>query len=116
MTGGKGISKFLILMDYFKNLILSNGVLIIEMIVVKGKAYVGQTGRSFSGRYKEHRLSYRTNNTNSNFAQHLLENSHAFAPIDKALHILEFQKESIHMNSLERFHIYKEALFVIPVK
>jgi hypothetical protein len=76
-----------------------------------GRAYVGQTGRSFSVKYKEHHLSYRTNNTNSSYAQHLLENSHTFASIDKALHILEFQKKSTHMNTLERFYIHREAFY-----
>ena len=74
-----------------------------------GKAYVGQRGRSFSVRYKEHRHSFRTNNTNSNFAQHLLDNAHNFVPIDSIMHILEFQKKSKHMNTLERYYIYKEA-------
>ena len=54
-------------------------------------------------------LSYKSNSTNSNYAQHLRENSHTFPSIDRALHILEFQKKSIHMNTLEKFHIYKEA-------
>jgi transposase-like protein len=74
-----------------------------------GKAYVGQTGRSFSVHYKKHRHSFRTNNTNSNFAQHLLDNAHNFAPIDSIMHILEFQKKSKHMNTLERYYIHKEA-------
>jgi rRNA maturation protein Nop10 len=72
-----------------------------------GKAYVGQTGRSFSVRFKEHRHSFRTNNTNSNFA-HLLDYAHSFAPIDSIMHILEFQMKSKHMNTLEKY-IYKEA-------
>jgi hypothetical protein len=70
-----------------------------------GKAYVGQTGRSFSVRYKELRHSFRTNNTNSNFAQHLINNIHTFAPIDATMHILEFQKKSRHLNTLEKYYI-----------
>jgi hypothetical protein len=70
-----------------------------------GKAYVGQTGRSFSVRYKEHRHSFKTNNSNSNFAQHLINNIHTFAPIDAAMRILEFQKKSRHLNTLEKYYI-----------
>jgi hypothetical protein len=35
--------------------------------------YIGQTGRSFHTRYKEHAQDYRHNNHRSNFAKHLLE-------------------------------------------
>ena len=68
-----------------------------------------QTGRSFYKRYKEHNLSYRTNKMNSNYTQHLIDNDHTFPPIDKALHILEYHKKNMHMNTLERYHIHKEA-------
>ena len=74
-----------------------------------GKAYVGQTGRSFYTRYKEHNLSYRTNKSNSNYAKHMIDNNHTFPPIEEALYILEFHKKSMHMNTLERYHIHKEA-------
>ena len=74
-----------------------------------GKAYVGQTGRSFHKRYKEHNLSYRKNKTDSNFAKHMIDNDHTFPPIEEALRILEFHKKSMHMNTLERYHIHKEA-------
>jgi hypothetical protein len=47
------------------------------------KPYIGQTERSFSQRFKEHHLSFRTNNTNSSFTQHLLENSHILDPQTK---------------------------------
>jgi hypothetical protein len=35
------------------------------------KAYVGQTGRQFSTRYKEHQTFFRNKNNSSNFAKHL---------------------------------------------
>jgi hypothetical protein len=37
------------------------------------------------------------------------DNARYFAPIDSSMHILEFQKKSKHMNTLERYYIYKET-------
>jgi hypothetical protein len=74
------------------------------------KAYVGQTGRSFTQRFKKHLLSFRTNNNASNFAQHLLDDSHTFGPINETMDILHFQQKGIHMNTLEKYCIYKEVI------
>jgi hypothetical protein len=38
-----------------------------------GKQYIGQTGRSFKTRFKEHKRDYETNSTKSLSAKHLLE-------------------------------------------
>jgi len=45
--------------------------------------YVGQTGRQFSTRYKEHKTAWRNHSTTSNFAQHLIEEAHSFGPMKK---------------------------------
>ena len=39
--------------------------------------YVGQTGRTFHTRYKEHYRDYKQNNKSSKYAQHLTENRHS---------------------------------------
>ena len=75
-----------------------------------GKKYVGQTGRSFTKRFKEHLHSYRTNNTNSNFAQHLNENNHNMGTKEETMEIIHFQQKGKHLNTMEKFHIYIEAL------
>jgi hypothetical protein len=69
-------------------------------------AYVGQTGRQFSQRYKEHkRAFYKNNPSSSSFAQHLLEESHPFGPIHDVMQILH-----PHLNTMEKFHTYAEYL------
>jgi hypothetical protein len=42
------------------------------------RAYVGQTGRQFSIRYKEHKTAFRNNNQNNSFAKHLNDSAHSF--------------------------------------
>jgi hypothetical protein len=39
-------------------------------------SYIGQTGRNFKTRYKEHIRSIRTNNPNTKYAQHILDTQH----------------------------------------
>jgi hypothetical protein len=69
-----------------------------------------QTGRSFSKRFKEHLHSFRTNNSNSYFAQHIFENNHKFGPIDKTMSIVQFHQKGRHMNTLEKYNIYMEEI------
>jgi hypothetical protein len=38
--------------------------------------YIGQTGRNFRARFKEHIHAIRTNKTASKYAQHILETEH----------------------------------------
>jgi len=38
--------------------------------------YIGQTGRNFNIRYKEHMSAYKNNKSNSNVAKHLINNNH----------------------------------------
>jgi hypothetical protein len=38
--------------------------------------YVGQTGRTFNKRYKEHVHDIRTNNSNTEYANHILNTGH----------------------------------------
>jgi hypothetical protein len=40
--------------------------------------YVGQTGRIFNKRYKEHIHDIRTNNSNTGYANHILNTGHAY--------------------------------------
>jgi hypothetical protein len=40
------------------------------------KKHTGQTGRRFKERFNEHLQSFRNNNNNSGFVQHLLHNGH----------------------------------------
>jgi len=72
------------------------------------KAYVGQTGRSFIQRYKEHRSAFRSNKNTSNYAKHALEHSHKFSPIQESMQILQYQDKGAYLNTIEKYYIYKE--------
>jgi hypothetical protein len=74
------------------------------------KAYVGQTGRQFLIRYKEHERSFRDKNDTSRYAKHLNESGHSFGPIKDIMETLEFQRKGIHLNTMEKFHIHKELI------
>jgi hypothetical protein len=73
------------------------------------KAYIGQTGRIFSTRFKEHKQAAKNNTTSSNFAKHINEHAHSFRTIDTTMSILKKQRKGPHLNTLERFYIHKEA-------
>lgn len=64
-------------------------------------SYVGQTGRSFDIRYKEHTR----NNSNSNFSKHLVENVHTSN--DSCLKILHLEEKGTKLNLLEALEINK---------
>jgi hypothetical protein len=70
------------------------------------KVYIGQTGRSFATRFKEHERDYHTNCKKSLFAKHLLEQQHHPSSMEECMSILETQRKSRKLNTLEQFHIY----------
>jgi hypothetical protein len=43
--------------------------------------YIGQTGRTFKVRYKEHIQAIRNNNGNSGYSNHILNTGHTYATI-----------------------------------
>ena len=72
------------------------------------KAHVGQTGRSFTQRFKEHKNAFRSNRNTSNYAKHALEHSHPFGPIHETMQISQYQGKGAHLNTTERYFIYRE--------
>jgi len=72
------------------------------------KAYIGQTGRNLTMRYKEHKYAFKTNYHTSNYAKHVAEHSHLFGPIQDTMQILQYQNKGNHLNTNERFYIYSE--------
>jgi len=71
------------------------------------KVYVGQTGRSFTQRFKEHKNAFRSNRNTPNYTKHTLEHSHPFGPIHETMQILQYQGKGAHHNTIERYFIYK---------
>lgn len=68
------------------------------------KIYIGQTGRSFDKRIKEHRNSYLKKHTDSHYALHLNNQQHTF---DNNFEILHQENKSLKLNLLESMEINK---------
>jgi len=72
------------------------------------KAYVGQAGRKFLTRFNEHKAAFRTNNQNSNYANYLTEHTYSLGPIQETMQILQRQNKGAHLNTIERYYLYRE--------
>ena len=46
----------------------------------------------------------------SNYAKHALDHQHPFGPIQETMQILQYQKKGTHLNTIERFFIFKDYL------
>jgi hypothetical protein len=68
--------------------------------------YVGQTGRSFSTRYKEHISAIKHNKDTSTYAQHILNTGHAYGDMQEVMEVIQIARKGRYMNSLEKFHIF----------
>jgi hypothetical protein len=52
------------------------------------KVYVGQTGRNFTVRFNEHKNAFKKNSHTTNFAKHLIEQTHSFSSIQNTMQVL----------------------------
>jgi hypothetical protein len=73
-----------------------------------GGAYIGQTGRKFRVRFKEHIRDIRSNKGNTGYASHILNTGHTCGTLEDTLQVVSIHNKGPHLNTLERFHIYKE--------
>jgi hypothetical protein len=73
------------------------------------KAYIGQTGRPFAIRFREHSRDYSHTHHKSKFAQHLLDLHHSIGPMNTIMDTVHITIKGRMLNTLERFHIYKET-------
>jgi hypothetical protein len=64
------------------------------------KAYVVQTTRSLMTRFNEHKNAFSLNNRTSNFATHLIQESHSFGPINNTMQILKRHTKGAHLNTI----------------
>jgi hypothetical protein len=69
--------------------------------------YIGQTGRNFRTRFKEHIHAIRTNKTTSKYAQHILETGHTYGKLEDTPNILLHENKGPLMNAWEQFHIHR---------
>jgi len=71
------------------------------------KAYVGQTGRAISVRYREHIRYITTNYPQLAYATHILQNRHEFGPKNETLQLIKTCAKGMRMNSWESMFIQK---------
>jgi hypothetical protein len=69
--------------------------------------YVGQTGRTFNIRYKEHIHDIRSNNSNTGYANHILNTGHTYGTITDTMEIIKTGRKRRYLNTLEKYHIYE---------
>jgi hypothetical protein len=69
--------------------------------------YIGQTGRSFKVRFKEHMSDIVHNRNKTGYSQHVLNSGHERAHNIADMEILETQYKSPYLNTLEKLHIFK---------
>jgi hypothetical protein len=79
-----------------------NGVYQLNCMSCPAK-YIGQTGRPFHTRYKEHIRDIRNNNSNSGYANHILNTGHTYGTMADIMEIIKIE----NLNTLEKYHIYK---------
>jgi hypothetical protein len=68
--------------------------------------YIGQTGRPFNTRYKEHIRDIK-NNSKSGYSNHILNIGHSYGSITDTMEIIKIERNGKHLNRLEKYHIYK---------
>ena len=68
------------------------------------KVYVGQSGLSITVRHKEHVRYIRTNNPQSAYTLHILQNRHEYGPIVDTLQLLKTCSKGTHMNCWEALY------------
>jgi hypothetical protein len=52
------------------------------------KVYMGQTGRKFNTRYKEHIHNIRHNNGNTGYSEHILNTGHTYGTMKNTIDIV----------------------------
>jgi hypothetical protein len=71
--------------------------------------YIGQTGRSFHTRFKEHIRDIKHNVEKSKYATHILVENHEYGPIQDVMKVLKVEKKGRHLDIYEKLYIYKAA-------
>ena len=72
------------------------------------KFYIGQTGRTFKQRYKEHIQALKSK-SESTYANHLLNTGHTHTDINTNMEILHIIPKSHKMNTIEQYEIYRHT-------
>jgi len=67
--------------------------------------YIGQTGGPITTRHREHTRYIRTNNPNSAYAMHILNNKREYGTANETLKLLKPCNRGLKMNCWESFYI-----------
>lgn len=70
-------------------------------------SYVGQTGRTFHIRYKEHRKGQQ-NRRPTAFSEHIYEHNHSFTNIKDDMNIVHLAQKSIALNTYEAIESFQD--------
>jgi hypothetical protein len=70
------------------------------------KKYIGQTGRTFKIRYKEHLQAIRNNRPDTGYSRHILDFGHTNGNIEKTLTVLRKANKGKFLNNLEKYYIF----------
>jgi hypothetical protein len=65
--------------------------------------YIGQTGRTFNVRYKEHIRAISSNNRHSGYSIYILSTGHTYGTITDAVDIWSVGRKGNHFNNLESY-------------
>jgi hypothetical protein len=57
--------------------------------------------------YKEHIQAIRNNIGNSGYSNHILNTVHTYGTITDTMDVIRMGRKGRHLNTLERYHIYK---------
>ena len=71
--------------------------------------YIGQTGRPFKIRFREHLHDFKYKNGKSRFAQHLIDNGHSIGRMKDIMETLHITSKGEMMDALEKYYIFRET-------
>jgi hypothetical protein len=69
--------------------------------------YIGQTGRTFNTRYKEHIYDIKSNSNNTGYSKHILDTRHSYGPMVDTMDVIRINNKGKYLNTLEKYYIYK---------
>jgi hypothetical protein len=70
--------------------------------------YMRQTSQTFQTGYKGHIQAIRNNNGNSVYSNHIINTGHAYRNTTDTMKVIKIEKKKEkHINTLEKYHIYK---------
>jgi hypothetical protein len=68
---------------------------------------IGQTGRIFNIRYKEHIHDIRSNYSNCGYSNHILNTGCTLGTVADTVDVITTERKGKHLNTLDRYLIYK---------